>query len=176
MEGIKRIVKFIICIERYLVVLFLSIIVTSVILGVFFRYVLRSPLDWSMEFTLICFPWLVFLGASLVISSDSHVRLEIFTQYLSNKVLFYLNQTVDFITLFVLCILIYFGFKHSIDNYQLTTTILRLSWSYIFLSIPVGSIFMSIHVLDIIFDRFKKFNLLTRRAEYHRLDPRVSTK
>lgn len=43
------------------------------ILQIFFRYVLNNPLTWTIEVTLVCFCWLVTLGAAYAARKQEHV-------------------------------------------------------------------------------------------------------
>ena len=46
----------------------------SVVLGVFYRYVLRSPLAWDHEVATYLLVWFTLLGAFYVHLEDGHVR------------------------------------------------------------------------------------------------------
>ncbi|WP_428769119.1 TRAP transporter small permease [Treponema sp. HNW] len=43
------------------------------VLQIFFRYILKSPLTWTMECTLICFCYIVTLGACYAARKQTHV-------------------------------------------------------------------------------------------------------
>ncbi len=52
-------------------------------LGVFTRYVLVIPLNWSDEFLRTMFVWSYFIGAAMMVSSGGLMRLELLDDYLS---------------------------------------------------------------------------------------------
>lgn len=54
---------------------FTALMCGCLLLGVVFRYVLRSSLSWTGEVALFSFTWAVFLGASLGIRERFHVRI-----------------------------------------------------------------------------------------------------
>src|SRR5690625_1824572 len=64
------------CLVQTLAVLFALAMVSSLLLGVFFRYVVQSSLTWSGEVAMLCFSWLTFLTAALMVRENGHVRLE----------------------------------------------------------------------------------------------------
>ena len=54
--------------------------------NVFVRYVLKSNIHWAMEFTVIAFAWLIFLGAAWGIKIGAHIGVDTLINLFSNKV------------------------------------------------------------------------------------------
>ena len=134
-------------IEDFLAVVFLAVLSVSVFLGVFYRYVLRNPLIWSDELALICFVWLVFIGAGICARQKAHVGIEMLVERFPGQVARYVRLLTDIVVIIILAMLIYFGIQHALYASGSRTTALGISWTYVFLSIPVGSTLMLIHVL-----------------------------
>lgn len=141
-------------VENVLAGLTLIILTVSIFLGVIFRYVLNSPLVWSEELALICFIWMTFVGSSIVMREQGHVRLEL-TKLIPNLKL---RNGMEFLghlaVIFILGILIYYGFK-QVNFATDKTTALQLPWKYVFLAIPVGSSLMLIRTLEHTFNMFR---------------------
>jgi TRAP-type C4-dicarboxylate transport system permease small subunit len=51
------------------------VMIGSLLLGVFYRYVLGDALVWSNEVAALAFTWTVFLFASALVRSGGHVRV-----------------------------------------------------------------------------------------------------
>lgn len=51
------------------------VMVCSLLLGVFYRYVLDNALVWSDEIAALAFTWTVFLFASALVRTGGHVRV-----------------------------------------------------------------------------------------------------
>ncbi|AXS84924.1 TRAP transporter small permease [Marinobacter sp. Arc7-DN-1] len=51
------------------------VMIVSLLLGVFFRYVLGDSLAWSDEIASLAFTWTVFLFASALVREGGHVRV-----------------------------------------------------------------------------------------------------
>ncbi|WP_440996633.1 TRAP transporter small permease [Arhodomonas sp. SL1] len=51
--------------------------VASLLLGVFYRYVLQASLAWSDEAAQLAFTWTVFLFASVLVREMGHVRVSV---------------------------------------------------------------------------------------------------
>ncbi len=47
------------------------------ILQIFSRYVMSSPLGWTLEACLLCWVWLVFWSGAFTLSDEEHVRFTI---------------------------------------------------------------------------------------------------
>lgn len=54
-----------------------TVMVGSLLLGVFYRYVLQDAVSWSEEIALLGFTWTIFLAATLAVREDAHVRVSI---------------------------------------------------------------------------------------------------
>ena len=63
----------------------LIIVTVEIIVGVFFRYVLRDPLYWSEEVARYFLLWIAMLGASVVTQRREHLRLDSFIERMSDS-------------------------------------------------------------------------------------------
>ena len=60
---------------RGLAVAMAVVMVVCLLLQIFFRYALSSPLTWTEELAVLMFAWIVMLMGSLGVREDFHVRL-----------------------------------------------------------------------------------------------------
>lgn len=60
---------------RALAVVLAAVMVGCLLLQIFFRYALASPLTWTEELALLTFAWIVMLMGSLGVREAFHVRL-----------------------------------------------------------------------------------------------------
>jgi TRAP-type transport system small permease protein len=75
LDVYKKILLVIAQIEKIFGFVMVLGIVISVMLQVFFRYVLGSPLTWVLELTTYCFIWCVFIGASYAYKQRRHIEI-----------------------------------------------------------------------------------------------------
>lgn len=148
MLYLRRFVGLVNWMENLMVIVLAVIISGSVFIGVFFRYVLRDPLIWSGELALICFTWLVFWGASLATRLDAHMSIDALTRYFPQRVRKGLEVATLGLMMVLLCVLVFFGLKHSFNTHNIRTTALQIPWTYVFLSVPTGAAAMLVHVVD----------------------------
>jgi TRAP-type C4-dicarboxylate transport system permease small subunit len=62
------------------------VMLTSLLAGVFFRYVLDASLSWSGEIATLAFIWTIFLFSSALIRNFGHVRVAILLDSLPHLV------------------------------------------------------------------------------------------
>lgn len=51
--------------------------VVSLLMGIYWRYVLKDPLAWTLDIAMVCFIWAVMLGAPLSDWEDSHLQFDL---------------------------------------------------------------------------------------------------
>ncbi len=117
-------------------------IVSIAVWGVITRYILGQPAGWIGELSLILFIWLTFLGMSVLARRGEIVNIEFLLQFFPDSISFFIKRVVS-TALLVAClsVIIYLGFKLSFFSYSRYTPSLRIPYTYVYLGIPVGSLF-----------------------------------
>lgn len=77
-----------------LVVLTTVVMVSCLLIGVVYRYVLQDATSWTDEVALLCFTWVVFLASVLMVQDDGHVRIELIEKILPKSIHFLLSQVI----------------------------------------------------------------------------------
>ncbi|MDN3516285.1 TRAP transporter small permease [Aquisalimonas lutea] len=67
-------------------------LVSSMLVGIFFRYVVQASLSWPEEVSLLLFTWTVFLAASLGVREDFHVRVTLLRDALPHRISAWLER------------------------------------------------------------------------------------
>lgn len=60
-----------------------TVMVVCLLLQIFFRYALSSPLTWTEELAVLMFAWIIMLMGSLGVREDFHVRLTLLLDRIS---------------------------------------------------------------------------------------------
>jgi len=121
--------------EMVLSCLFLVIMVAVVGLGVFLRYVLKSPLVAGMNFATLLLVWMSFFGASFVYREKGHIAIEFIVSRFSAQVRRFLMITVyGIITLALVITVVQSGYLIAV---QWTQQIVALGIPRSFLSLPI---------------------------------------
>lgn len=129
----------------------LVLIVITVFIQVFSRYVLQMPLTLSEEFAKLCFVWMIFLGLGLVSDENGHIQVEFFVELFSSKVQLIIKKLMDLVLIAFLVTIFFQGLdfvkaQHGMRSIALNVPITVFSWA-----IPVGMFF------EVIFNLYKLF-------------------
>lgn len=147
MKGIERIISFIGC-------TILCLLTIIIFFQVICRYVLQMPLSWSEEVTRYMMVWLVYVGSVLAIRTHSHVRINLLTNFLKDKIKIRksLNILEKMLSILYMLIIIYSGWLLIPDTISQGTPLLRFPMGIIYLIIPVSAILMAISMsIELIF-------------------------
>ena len=66
------------CVELYIPIAALLIMFCTFVFQIFSRYILNSPVPWAYEVTVMCYLWMVVLGACYAYRDRSHVTFTLF--------------------------------------------------------------------------------------------------
>ena len=84
--------------DAVVVVLFLAMTIT-VIIQVFFRFVIQSPLRWTEELARYLMIWLVLMASAIAMRNRSHLQVDVLTSALPQKPKRILTAIVDLLTI-----------------------------------------------------------------------------
>ncbi|GAK57861.1 tripartite ATP-independent periplasmic transporter, DctQ component [Candidatus Vecturithrix granuli] len=128
-------------------IIFFSLIFSIMLLQIFFRYVLSSPLVWTEELCRYLFIWICFLGWTIALKRGSHIRINFVIDRIPwrfRKILLILFQVL---ILFFLFQLTRFGIAMMQRSFSVPTITLFFSWAYVYLAAPVSAIIMFLYSL-----------------------------
>ena len=131
--------------EEILTGLLLAVMLGSVGLGVFWRFVLGQPLSWTEEVVLICMVWLCFLGASVVTKHNEHILIDFFVALAPQRVAQAMKIFCLVVVTGVLVVLLWQGILLLEVTQDVTTIALGIPTMYMYAAIPVSAFLMLIH-------------------------------
>ena len=85
------------------------VLVVSLLIGIFFRYIIGQALSWPEELSMLLFTWLVLLTSSLGVREGFHVRLSILFERLPSPIRKVLARLITMVITGFGAILIYSG-------------------------------------------------------------------
>lgn len=135
---------------KWLLMLTMLMIFVSVLVQVFFRYVLNQPLLGPAEITTWCLVWAGYLGAGVALRSDEHIALKIITSRLAPRQQFVFKLISRLIVLYFLVLFVYYGFVMALTSPAFSWAVeVKLMWAM--LGIPVAGMAMLIHIIYLVF-------------------------
>jgi TRAP-type C4-dicarboxylate transport system permease small subunit len=142
-------------VNRISIVIF-SVIFITMLLQIFFRYVLNSPLVWTEELCRYLFIWTCFLGWTIALRKKSHIRISFFMDRLPFS-LGKIVQLVFQLLIFVFLIqLLRYGIALTARSFSVPTITLYISWAYVYLAAPLSAAIMLLYSVVDVIDLFRE--------------------
>lgn len=109
----------------------------AVFAQVFYRYVLNDPVSWLDEFAVLCFAWIIMLGAALVQADDAHMQVDSFVHPLGRhaQAFFYAFRFVAMAA--VIAVLFWYGWYLTDRMWFIEYPAMEISRGYLFAILPV---------------------------------------
>jgi len=131
-------------IETFLIKVFIVFLVSLVFIAAATRY-MGYPINWSVDIAVCLFAWCTFLGADVAMRTNKLMNVEFFINRFSSKNKKYFELVNQLIILIFLLALIGYGFKISYTTrFRTFQGIPWFSYTWVTISVPIGSILMSI--------------------------------
>ena len=120
------------------------------LVGVFFQFVLSSPLSWTYSLARLLLPWIAMLSVTVAFKRGEHVAMAMAVRLLPAplpKALALVNLAL--VGLFALA-LVWFGVGFFIDSTQLfmVSDFLQVPHRWVVASVPVSGLVMCVHLLS----------------------------
>jgi len=123
-------------------VVFLCIMGIILAYVVFCRYILNFTPIWGDETSQFCMVWIAQLSAALALIDDTHIKIDLFDNIMPLMLKKILGLAVQLLMFITISVLIVYGIKLS----QLTSgqilSDMGISYTYLYLSVPVSAFFM----------------------------------
>lgn len=138
------------------VALLVAVMVGTLIVQVFYRFVLGDPLSWSEELARYAFVWITFLGAAVAYRHGGHIVVETVILLLPRRAQAALAWVVDALVVVALATLLVqgLGIMEATSNVQATMLEIPMSWVYG--SVPVSAAVMLAYQLERTLWRLKR--------------------
>ena len=146
-----RIEKLLLAVSVLLLIAFSSIVFIQII----FRNVFKIPMMWSIEVSLLCFFWAVFLGAAVGLRYRRHYTVELLPEKFMRTNLF-LEIISHLIVLLMIYVFVVHGYKFAAMGFSKMSTSIAMPQGYFFLSLPVGGVAMVLFSIELLAIDIKK--------------------
>ena len=145
MKKIIKVMDFIVSAGGYVAGFLCLVLVAVVVLGVFSRYILKAPLDWTMEISQYLFCGISLLATGYALLEGAHVRIDLVRIRLSLKVQERLDLVQYAIVVCLCIVLIWMGgqeFWNTFVNNHRSESVLGLLLWPVWSTIPLGGVLL----------------------------------
>ncbi|MGI6030788.1 MAG: TRAP transporter small permease [Eubacteriales bacterium] len=118
------------------------------LLQVFFRYVLQTPLVWSEESVRFLFIWLTFIGISYTVKMKTYTTVELLSSKFSPGVQKILKISCNVLAMIFFAILFLPAMEVMNGQRGIMSTGVKVDMSWVYLSVPVGIVLAEIRLLQ----------------------------
>ena len=139
--------------ERGLCLLSLAIMVGAVAIQVLSRYLFKAPVSWAEELSRACLTWLTFVGGSMALRLKGHFVIELLVNLLPKTMHNAFETLLLVVTAILVTVMLYTGIIMLPVVHDQTSSAMGFPMSFVYLSIPIGSVFMLFHICKFIYQR-----------------------
>lgn len=146
----KRLIKLNEALYDYLVIVFVFIMLVSVSLQVFFRYVIGNPLGWSEEVARFALIWLAYIGTGSLILKNDHFSVDLLFKKMPKKMQLASRIVSNAAMLFFGVIMVWGGLKMVSSLHFGKSSALNIPLGFIYGIIPLGGIIIIVSLIMVI--------------------------
>jgi TRAP-type C4-dicarboxylate transport system permease small subunit len=126
--------------ERYLTLPLYTMVVITIFMEVFRRFVLSYSSIWSEEIARYAFIYITWIGAAAAVKERAHIRIDVILPLLSNRWKTVVFIFGDIITLILSFIALYWSMEPVLNSIHFgsVTHGLRISQAWFLAAVPLG--------------------------------------
>ncbi|MFD1065009.1 TRAP transporter small permease [Oceanobacillus locisalsi] len=134
--------------EEYLLIIILLVICSTMVVQVFYRYILNDPLMWSEEFARFLLVWLTLLGMGYGVRKGIHIEMPFFFEKFSYNMQKVLQIGINILVLVFFIYLMPYVLEYTETQQMITSTSLGIPMSYLYLSLITGIVIVVIRLVE----------------------------
>ena len=108
-----------------------SLIFLTFMVTIVSRYVLKAPVAWTYEVSILAYMWTMFFGVGKAMEADEHVVFGLVYDHVGPRAKLALRMAVN-VVLVVLVSIVFFPSIRSLESKRMVTGVLKLPFSVVF--------------------------------------------
>jgi TRAP-type C4-dicarboxylate transport system permease small subunit len=132
--------------NRWILILLLAAMSIIAFLNVVMRYTTDESIIWSEEVSRHLMIWLTFIGSGMVLRTGGHIAIDNLQDALSVRAARALRAVILVVMTIFFIMLAYYGWDYAMRTMVQTTPSTEIPFGYIYMAMPIGSIFMLMHL------------------------------
>ena len=143
LKLISPLIDAVLSVSRIIALVAISAMVASILIQVFFRYIIGNALPWPDEFARFCMLWMTGLMAPIAYRNGGFVAIDMLLEMLGERAAALLSLFMFLLSLLVLVMGIKLGYKHISSGWLFSSASLRVPLSLLGMeSIKVKLVYM----------------------------------
>jgi TRAP-type C4-dicarboxylate transport system permease small subunit len=148
MRAYRKILDTLNLLAGYVSALLMAAMCVVVFCGVFSRYVLGDPWQWTEESARLIFIWVVFTAASIAVRRGIHFRFTLLLDSVGSTAKGALEILANAWVIFFAGILLIKGAAFAIMNMTQLTPSLVVPWGWVYIAVPISAALMILYSLE----------------------------
>lgn len=141
---------------RVLLMILLTASAGSIILQVYFRYVMKSALVWSEEAARYSLIWMTMIGAAVAVRRHQHLAIDSLISNFPQKVRKSVEIIIELLTTVTSVLFIYLGIRMTMVAHNGISPAIKIPMSYVYAALPIGFFFMTVFSIERLVMMLKK--------------------
>lgn len=146
--SFNKLVKFVNFISKSIVVISFTAIIVFLTIQVISRYVIKNPLIGAEELVNFFQVWMIFIGTSIAIHDNSHIRVDILLMRIKSSKIKIAHFIINLVVLVYSISILFYGCRLVISSHIIKTPALRWPMSIIFSALPICALFNCIYLVQ----------------------------
>ena len=127
-------------------------------LEIFFRYLLNRPLVWSLEVSLFCFVWLMWVGGVGSMREERQIRIDIMEKYAPLSVRRIFVPATTILSMMFLVFVIYYGVYVTESQMSAVFDILPFPRGVQYAAAPIGGTLMFVSLARVLLRQLRRYS------------------
>ena len=141
--------KWLLHLNRWVLVALMAAMAVLVFANVVSRYVLNYSLIWVEELTRYLMVWVGFLGGGLVLRLGAHIAVDALQDLMPARVARALRAGIVGVLAITFAAMTWLGIRYAAFAWDQETPVMNWSTGAIYLAIPIGSALLLVHLFFI---------------------------
>lgn len=116
----------------------LTVMIVSLVLQVFTRFVLNNPASWTEAVARYAFIWVIMLGCNMCVANGSHATVSLLNDSLHGNIKKVHRVVIEVFVIACAATLMYQAFRLIPKTGRSIIPVLKIPMSYIYVALPVG--------------------------------------
>ncbi len=149
-------------IEAKVLVASLAFTVAIIFFQIIMRSVFNSSLSWSEELARYIFIWQIWLGMSVGLRDNKHIRVELIFNFIKGRGANTLNIISSLLCIILCAFLFYYGGKIVLNamNKNTLSAAMRMPLWIVYLSLPFSCLVTGLRYVYQLYTQLKNFNVI----------------
>ncbi len=129
--------------EENLALVLLAGLTVLVFVSALFR-TFKHPLNWAQDVALVAFAWLIFIGGDVAVRGTGLIGVDLLIKKFPKPLQRALDIIYKCMIIAFLSVLAVYGYTMCVEGWSRQITALHISYSWVTMAVPVGSVLMII--------------------------------